>query len=135
MDELKEKLRGNMITRRCALPSSSDESLYTTLLEIANKYFVDAKVLGGGMVLDGAQGYLERVMLVVREKVTEYDGWVLKGRKLLTTELPECWEPQNKKIELKVVKFGSSEWERVSGLVYRTLPSAQIIKLERMTSG
>ena len=132
IEELKEKLCGNMMTKQFVLPSNSDESLCRTLLGIANKYFVDAKILGGRMVLHGAQGYLERVMLVVQEKVAEYNGWEPQGRKLLTAELPDWWEPQNKTIELKVVKSESNEWEKVKGLVCRTLPSVQIIKLERI---
>ena len=49
-----------------------------------------------------------------------------------TFETPDDWGAQTEKIELKTVTEKSSEWNRIQSHVHKTLPSAQILKLERI---
>ena len=45
---------------------------------------------------------------------------------------PNEWEPQNKNIELKVLKKHSEEWSKVSRKFHATLPQKYIVKIERI---
>ena len=134
IEKLKEELVGGVVTSEQMLPSNSDATLYGSLLETTGKHFVDAKITERKIVLRGMQGYIERVMFLVREQILAYEQRIVSQRSASARimETPDCWEAQTEKIELKLVKTGCSEWKRIQSCMLKTLPSAQIVKLERI---
>ena len=134
IEELKEELVGGVVTSEQMLPSNSDATLHGSLLETTSKHFVDAKITERKIVLRGMQGYIERVMFLVREQILAYEQRIVSQRSASARimETPDCWEAQTEKIELKLVKTGCSEWKRIQSCMLKTLPSAQIVKLERI---
>ena len=134
IDELKEELSGGVVTSEQMLPSSSDATLHASLLETTGKHFVDATISENKIILRGIQGYIEKVMFLVRQQILAYEQRIVSQRSASSKgiETPDCWEPQVEKIELKTVAKGSSEWNKIQRHVHKTLPSAQISKLERI---
>jgi hypothetical protein len=45
---------------------------------------------------------------------------------------PSNWEPSTKDLELKPLNRGTKEWSDIESRVRKTLPSAQISKIERV---
>ena len=134
IDELKEELGGGVVTSEQMLPSGSDATLHGSLLETTDKHFVDATISENKITLRGIQGYIEKVMFLVRQQILAYEQRIVSQRSAASRviETPDFWEPQVEKLELKTVKTGCSEWNRIHSRVVETLPSAKILKLERI---
>ena len=134
IDELKEELGGGVVTSEQMLPSGSDATLHGSLLETTGKHLVDATISEKKITLRGIQGYIEKVMFLVRQQILAYEQRIVSQRSAASKviETPDFWEPQVEKLELKTVKTGCSEWNRIHSRVVETLPSAKILKLERI---
>ena len=106
-------------------------ALQNLLLNTARQYFIRAEIVQEGSVkqiqIQGAGEYIEKVKLCVMEQSLLFQKKLLK-----LPNFPDEWEPQEEPSELKLVLKGSVEWERVQGLVRKSIAVAQIKKLERI---
>ena len=106
-------------------------ALQNLLLNTARQYFVRAEIVQEGSVkqirIQGAGDYIEKVKLSVMEQSLIFQKKLLK-----LPNFPDEWEPQEELSELKPVLKESVEWEKVQGLVRKSIAVAQIQKLERI---
>ena len=87
------------------------------------------------MILEGVKEYINRIDLQLQQEILMHKSDVVAQavtKASATFETPDDWGPQTVKIELKTVTEKSSEWNRIQSHVNKTLPSAQILKLERI---
>jgi len=108
----------------------SEEILLTTALphakisEISMKHDVEIHELTSNKVV-----FIGLESKVLKATV-EIKDIMLKDTKV---ELyPDEWEAQNEEMELKLLSRGSTEWSKVSQLFNATLPSQNIVKIERI---
>ena len=92
---------------------------------------------GDTFEIKGAQGYVDKVSLQVRQEVLAYKEQVLTKRstpKALgrNVEVPNHWDAQTEKVVLKPVRSGSKEWNDINSRIHKTLPSAQVVHVERI---
>ena len=127
----KEGLIGAQRQRRSSESKmiSEEISLTTTLphakiTEISTKYDVTIHELTSSKVV-----FIGLESKVLKATV-EIKDIMLKDTK--GESYPDEWEPQNEDIELKLLRRGSAEWSKVSQLFDATLPSEEIVKIERI---
>ena len=136
---LHKELNKHTDTLKIDLPSTANEALKSCLLDITKKYFVKAQFVstdsGQMMILEGVKEYINRIDLQLQQEILMHKSDVVAQavtKASATFETPDDWGPQTVKIELKTVTEKSSEWNRIQSHVNKTLPSAQILKLERI---
>ena len=93
------------------------------------------------MQLQGARDVVDRVQVVLKEYCLELQQHVLaqisyafKQEIQLTSvsNYPQEWEPQQNDIELFDVQKGSGEWSKIYGLMKQTIPTVNMVCLERI---
>ena len=135
--EFESELMADVVVRPHPLPPESDETLQLSLLQTTCRYLVAANITGDTFEVKGVQGYVDKVSLQVRQEMVAYKEKVLAQRSTAralgrTVEVPRHWDPQTEKVVLKPVSSGSKEWNDISSRVHKTLPSAQVVSVERI---
>ena len=98
---------------------------------------MSANITGDTFEVKGVQGYVDKVSLQVRQEMLAYKEKVLAQRSTAralgrTVEVPSHWDAQTEKVVLKPVSSDSKEWNDISSRVHKTLPSAQVVSVERI---
>ena len=122
-------------TLKVKLPSSANEALKSRLLDIAKRYFVRAQADSEMVTVEGVKEYINKIEIQLKEEILAHKSDELAriaAKASATFDTPDNWEPQSEKIELKTVAEGSSEYNTIQSRVLETLPSAKILKLERI---
>ena len=135
INELRQELDRGVITKEHDLPSNSDAAFHDSLLQMTNRYFISRNIARGKIELRGTQEYVDRVALLVYKETLAYERQILLQISLASGtvgQVPDHWDPQADKVELKPVSRGTTEWNRVQTLMHKTLPSSQIIQLDRI---
>ena len=130
---LKSELSKAIVRKEISLPTPIEKT-GMALQKTARQYFVSAEIVNGKLQLKGVEGYLEKVLLVITEQKHAYEKQMVSQgmASAQTVELPEHWEPQTEKIELKPVQQGSPEWNKVASRFHKTLPQEDITSIERI---
>lgn len=133
---LQEELDKGIVDQHCPLSqlAQADSAFHADISLVLQKYFVDAEILEDSVHIRGIQGYSEKISLVVRGKILDYDNEHLTRRASATrtTKPPAYWEPQADKVVLKEVGIGSSERRKVEQMFHASLPGAQIRLIQRV---
>ena len=121
-------------THRLPLSALADSTFQADLIGTLQKYFVWPQLVGDCVQVRGIQGYIEKVLLILREKILDHEKEVLarNPRSVHGGSVPDHWEPQSERITLKDVRRRSPEWNELERRVYETLPSAQIKSIQRI---
>ena len=135
--EFESELMADVVPVSHPLPPESDEKLQLSLLQTASQYLVAVNMTGDTFKVKGAQGYVDKVSLQVRQEMLAYKEKVLAKRSTpralgRTVEVPSHWDAQTEKVVLKPVSSGSKEWNDINSRVHKTLPSAQVVRVERI---
>ena len=135
--EFESELMADVVVRPHTLPPESDGTLQLSLLQTTSQYLVSTNITGDTFEVKGVQGYVDKVSLQVRQEMLAYKEKVLAQRSTpralgRTVEVPRHWDPQTEKVVLKPVSSGSKEWNAISSRVRKTLPSAQVVSVERI---
>ena len=135
--EFESELMAVVVVRPHTLPPESDGTLQLSLLQTTSQYLVSTNITGDTFEVKGVQGYVDKVSLQVRQEMLAYKEKVLAQRSTpralgRTVEVPRHWDPQTEKVVLKPVSSGSKEWNAISSRVRKTLPSAQVVSVERI---
>ena len=122
--EIDDFLKSNLVVEDISLTSALPSDL---MHDIRKKYDVEVSDLTPNkVVLKGLSNNVMRATMEVKELLLrDYT----KGTTML---YPVEWEPQNDELELKLLSSGTPEWSKVSLQLHATLPSAKIIKIERV---
>ena len=135
--EFESELMADVVLSRHPLPPESDETLQLSLLRTTSQYLVAANMTGDTFKVKGAQGYVDKVSFQVRQEMLAYKERVLTKRSTpralgRTVEVPSHWDAQTEKVVLKSVSSGSKEWNDINSRVHETLPSVQVVRVERI---
>ena len=135
--DLKEKLQDGVIKSSISLPSDSEGAFHSSLCELTKHYFVSALVCNNNIHIIGVQGYIDKVAIIVQEEILLFQTKLLAQRPITAStshsiSQPDHWDIQEDKIALKSVVRGSKEWTEVEKLMHTSLPSAQILTLQRI---
>ena len=135
--EFERELMADVVLMQHSLPPEGDETLKSSLLQTTSQYLVDAKITGDKIELKGIQGYVDKVLLQVRQETLAYKEKVLaqqsrSGVPGRATDVPSHWEAQTEKVVLKPVNLGSTEWNGILSRIHKTLPSVQVVRVERI---
>ena len=86
----------------------------------------------------GESGYCESVRVFVQERLLDLRGYVMtresqnRARTSTILNLPAEWEPQSSDVEFKPVDRSNQEWSSIQSMVRRTLPRANICRIDRV---
>ena len=133
--DFKEELESYMVKSSVALPSNSEDSLHTSLCDLMTSYFVSSTISDTAIHVQGAQGYIDKVLIKIREEKLQFERKLLARRPAeasRTMPPPECWDHQDEEVVLKEVSPGGNEWATIERLVHASLPTAHIKKVERI---
>ena len=135
--EFESELMADVVLSRHPLPPESDETLQLSLLRTTSQYLVAANMTGDTFEVKGAQWYVDKVSFQVRQEMLAYKERVLTKRSTpralgRTVEVPNHWDAQTEKVVLKSVSSGSKEWNDINSRVHKTLPSVQVVHVERI---
>ena len=135
--EFESELMVDVVDISHPLPPESDGTLQLSLLQTTSQYLVSTNITGDTFEVKGVQGYVDKVSLQVGQEMLAYKEKVLAQRSTpralgRTVEVPRHWDPQTEKVVLKPVSSGSKEWNAISSRVHKTLPSAQVVSVERI---
>ena len=112
-----------MISEEISLTNTLPHSKIT---EISTKHDVEIHELTSSKVV-----FIGLESKVLKATV-EIKDIMLKDTNTKGESYPDEWEPQNEDLELKLLRRGSVEWSTVSQLFDATLPSKEIVKIERI---
>lgn len=131
---LKEELDKAVVEKPHLLPTSTDIAFQTDIMTTLQKYFVVASIVGDTVQVRGVQGYMEKVMLIVREKTLDFEKECLVRASSTphSASVPSNWEVQSDKFALKEVVHSSSEWTEVESRFHKTLPNTGIRSIKRI---
>ncbi len=131
---LKEELDKAVVEKIHVLPTTTDNAFQTEVMTTLQKYFVLASVVGDTVQVRGVQGYVEKVMLIVREKTLDFEKECLARASSTphSASVPSNWEVQTDKFALKEVLHSSSEWTEIENRFHKTLPSTGIVSIKRI---
>ena len=124
---LRKELQSCVTKVSISLPPDSKGTFHSSLLKLTNSYLVSALVHDDAIHIEGAEGYIDKVVIKVQEVKLSFE------RKLLAqSPRPDNWDPQDEKIVLKPVAQGTPEWTDIEMLVHASLPFARIQTLQRI---
>ena len=132
---LHEELTKHVGALQINLPSTANEALKSRLLEITKRYFVRAQIDSETMTLEGVKECIDKIEIQLKEEILTHKSEELAriaSKASTNFDTPDDWESQTEKMEMKTVTEGSDEWNRIHSRVVETLPSAKILKLERI---
>ena len=132
--KLIEELDNAVVKQPHPLPGNTDNAFQTELLQILHKYFVLSEIVGNNIRVQGVQGYIEKVTLILREKILEFEKEHL-ARAPATPHgvpVPISWEPQTDHFDTKELSRHGSEWKEIVDKIHKTLPSLQVASIKRI---
>ena len=138
VEELRKEIQSRVKKVVISLPSDSEDTFHTALCKLANSYLSSASISENTVYIEGAQGYIDKVVIKVQEEKLSYERKLLAQRSVMVTssrgavQPPSHWEPQTEMIELKSVTRGTKEWTDVEQRIHESLPSAQVQTLQRI---
>ena len=137
--DIQSELDKNVVKSSVDLPPDSEGEFHSSLCELANSYLVSASISDDTVHVEGVQGYMEKVMIIIREEKLSFERKLLAQKSAITgsstsrcVPIPKYWEIQHDKITLKSVPRGSEEWAEIEKLMHASLPSARIQTLQRI---
>ena len=122
ISDLKREMETCMIESKVNVNMKS-----STILDLTDLYCVEAQITDSILILRGAEDYVSKVTILVQNACIEH----LKGLSS-TYSRPSHWVNQPENLYIHSVDKATPEWKEVAGLVYKTLPNATILKLERI---
>ena len=137
--DLQSELDKNVVKSSVDLPPDSEGEFHSSLCELANSYLISASISDDTIHVEGVQGYIEKVMIIIREEKLSFERKLLAQKSAITGSstsrsipVPKYWKIQHDKITLKSVPRGSEEWAEIEMLMHASLPSARIQTLQRI---
>ena len=137
--DLQNELDKNVVKTSIVLPPDSEGTFHSSLCELTHSYLVSASISDDTIHIEGVQGYMDKVVIKVKEEKLSFEKKLLAQKSAITgsatprsVSLPKYWEVQLDKIMLKSVQRGSEEWAEIEKLLHASLPSAQIQILQRI---
>lgn len=120
-EELKSKCSDAVSDQRMDDSKCKADQSAPALLDITGRHSVAAAVVGTDVVIKGTKEYDDMIAIMVQEKLMA-----------LMNPRPVHWAPQTDHAVLMPVNNLSDEWKEVITSMHKTLPEANVMKLERI---
>ncbi len=105
---------------------ASAHTFITTLLDKAQRNYIQAYFTQHKIItLQGQKHLTENITKEIRAEIKEMKEKIDESTK---PSVPDCWEPQSDKCELKIVSKDSAEWNEISDKILKP----KIVKIERI---
>ena len=130
--DFRKELQSSVTKKSIPLPPDSEGTFHSSLLKLSNLYLVSASVCDDTIHIEGAQGYIGNVVIMVREEKLSFERKCLAESPSGMSTRPDNWGPQDEEISLVSVARGTPEWTDVEKLVHASLPLARIQTLQRI---
>ena len=130
--KLIQELDKSLVKRTHPLPTAADSKFQTEILQDLRKYFVMPEIVGDSVQVLGVQGYIEKVMLVIREKTLLEKERLAQTPLAQHSEVPPFWEPQTDHFVMKELVRHDTEWKKVEDKIHKTLPYRLITSIKRI---
>ncbi len=127
--EMKDILSKSIEAVTVQVPTTvaSSHAFITSLLEIAQNNYVQANFNQRKlMTLLGEKKLAVYMQIEIKAEILKMEG------KIVRTSVPDYWETQSDKCELKTVTKGSLEWNEISDKIQKPDFQVSIIKIERI---